>query len=55
MLCYSINKEYLDNENDWKGKYNNMVCSSIKTYEQYYGEASPYKNTKEVYRKWNNP
>jgi hypothetical protein len=54
MLCYSVNKKYLDNEEDWKNKYNEMICNGIKEYEEYYGEASPYKNTKEVYRRWNN-
>ena len=53
MLCYSINKGYLDNESDWKNKYNDMVCTNIRTYEQYYGMSTPYKNTIEIYKKWN--
>ncbi|MCL2844097.1 MAG: hypothetical protein FWE23_01390 [Chitinivibrionia bacterium] len=53
-LCYAINKNYLDNEDDWRNKYNDRIRETVQTYEQYYGETSPYKNTKDIYRKWNN-
>ena len=53
MLCYAVNKKYLDNESDWKNKYNDMICSGIKQYEEYYGIGTPYRNTIEVYKKWN--
>ena len=52
MLCYCINKNYFDDENDWKNKYADMISGTIKNFETRYGEASPYRNTKEVYRKW---
>jgi len=52
-LCFAINKGYLDNVGDWKHKYNDTISENIKAYTMHYGVGTPYKNTVNIYKKWN--
>lgn len=50
-LCFCILKKYLL-DREWKADYRNLLLKTIETYESDFGEASPYKNLKELNRQW---
>ncbi len=50
-LCYCIEKEYISDK-DWRAEYRNLIHDVIVNYEEDFGEASPYSNTKKINIKW---
>jgi len=50
-LCYCIEKEYIS-DREWRTEYRNLIHNVISTYEDDFGEASPYNNIKNINRKW---
>ncbi|WP_046006411.1 hypothetical protein [Pseudoalteromonas rubra] len=50
-LCYCIEKDYISDK-DWRTEYRNLVHDIISSYEEDFGEASPYNNIKKTNKKW---
>ena len=50
-LCYCIEKGFISDK-DWRAEYRNLIHDVIVTYEDDFGETSPYNNIKNLNKKW---
>lgn len=50
-LAFCILNGYL-NERDWRAEYRSLFQDTVRTYEQDFLEASPYRSVKKLNQKW---